>query len=353
VELLTAGLCNPVRTDVDLQYPSNLEAAMSLAFAYERRGHEDEEDFPTQVPKPSGSKLLKSTVTTVPAVAKGTSTTGNQVPGGSHGIAGGVPNPARKPFKRLTPAEMEDRRVKGLCYNCDEKFQRGHRCKNLFSLVVAMTESDGEEEDPNQDEPSISLHALTGVNTGTTLQLIVYVLGVQLMALLDSGSTHNFISTEAATQCGANISQRKGIRAALTNGDQVESSGICRGLGITIFSEPFDVDCYAIPLGGFDVVLGVQWLSTLGPSLWDFNNLTLLFWRGNEFITWQGKSKPAMATHAIQCTERGLLDELLLRFKGLFATPEGLPPSRPCDHRIHLLPGFTPVVVRPYRYPAI
>jgi hypothetical protein len=73
VELLTAGLCNPVRTDVDLQYPSNLEAAMSLAFAYERRGHEDEEDFPTQVPKSSGSKLLKSTVTIVPAVAKGTS----------------------------------------------------------------------------------------------------------------------------------------------------------------------------------------------------------------------------------------------------------------------------------------
>jgi hypothetical protein len=63
---------------------------------------------------------------------------------------------------------------------------------------------------------------------------------------------------------------------------------------------------------------------------------------------WQGKSKPAMVTHA-----RGLLDELLLRFEGLFATPEGLPPSRPCDHRIHLLPGFTPVVVRPYRYPAI
>jgi hypothetical protein len=81
---------------------------------------------------------------------------------------------------------MEDHRVKGLCYNCDEKFQRGHHCKNLFSLVVAMTESDGEEEDPNHDEPSISLHALIGVNTGTTLQLIVYVLGVQLATTFPS-----------------------------------------------------------------------------------------------------------------------------------------------------------------------
>ena len=32
-------------------------------------------------------------------------------------------------IKRLTPPEMEERRKKGLCYNCDEKFAPGHRCK--------------------------------------------------------------------------------------------------------------------------------------------------------------------------------------------------------------------------------
>jgi len=47
------------------------------------------------------------------------------------------------------------------------------------------------------------------------------------------------------------------------------------------------------------------------------------------------------------------LDKLLLSFDDLFATPEGLPLARACDHRIHLLPNTTPVAVRPYRYPQL
>ena len=32
----------------------------------------------------------------------------------------------RFPLQKLTPAQMEERRKKGLCFNCDEKFQPGH-----------------------------------------------------------------------------------------------------------------------------------------------------------------------------------------------------------------------------------
>ena len=40
------------------------------------------------------------------------------------------------PLQRLTSAQMEERRKLGLCYNCDEKWQMGHRCKGakLFLL---------------------------------------------------------------------------------------------------------------------------------------------------------------------------------------------------------------------------
>lgn len=38
-------------------------------------------------------------------------------------------------------------------------------------------------------------------------------------------------------------------------------------------------------------------------------------------------------------------------FSGLFADPTGLPPSRPCNHSIPLIPGAQPVFTRPYRYP--
>ena len=40
------------------------------------------------------------------------------------------------PLQRLTGAQMEERRKQGLCYNCDEKWQMGHKYKGakLFLL---------------------------------------------------------------------------------------------------------------------------------------------------------------------------------------------------------------------------
>ena len=40
------------------------------------------------------------------------------------------------PIKRITPTQMDERRKKGLCYNCDEKWGLGHKCRNakLFLL---------------------------------------------------------------------------------------------------------------------------------------------------------------------------------------------------------------------------
>ena len=109
----------------------------------------------------------------------------------------------RPPIKRLTSAEQEERRRLGLCYNCDEKFSRGHNrvCKRLFFLDGTVEDDDTEEpteEAGSEESPAFSLQAIAGVRLSNTMQVHVQLGATRLVALLDSGSTHNFISEDAA-----------------------------------------------------------------------------------------------------------------------------------------------------------
>jgi len=124
------------------------------------------------------------------------------------------------------------------------------------------------------------------------------------------------------------------------------------------------VDLYSIPLDCYDMVLGVAFLRTLGPVVWDFDALQMAFLRHGRRVLWQGTgaARPAHQTaprthaghlYAAKATEAALLERLLDAYADVFAAPSGLPPARPCDHRIHLKASTEPVAVRPYRYPQL
>jgi hypothetical protein len=83
-------------------------------------------------------------------------------------------------IQKLTRAEIDECQLKGLCYNCDEKYFPSHKCKEQ-NLFMAISEDILEEDveaplvsespeitditppsDPPEVEPVISLNALTG-----------------------------------------------------------------------------------------------------------------------------------------------------------------------------------------------
>jgi hypothetical protein len=88
---------------------------------------------------------------------------------------------------------MDKRQLKGLCYNCDEKYFPGHKCKEK-NIFMAISEDISEEDvetplvsespeitniiplsDPPEVEPIISLNALTSFSAPQTLKLIGYI----------------------------------------------------------------------------------------------------------------------------------------------------------------------------------
>lgn len=56
------------------------------------------------------------------------------------------------PMKRLTWDEMQRKRAQGLCFNCEDKFTPGHRCKGPQLLLL---EGSNESSDDEATEGSI------------------------------------------------------------------------------------------------------------------------------------------------------------------------------------------------------
>jgi hypothetical protein len=114
-----------------------------------------------------------------------------------------VPSPNLTQPTRLTPQQMDERREKGLCFNCDKSTVRGINGENKLFYIDCEEEEDQELE-PSQDldleetTPTISCHALADISTPQTLKIQGYIKKKKVTVLIDSGSTHNFINYKLA-----------------------------------------------------------------------------------------------------------------------------------------------------------
>ena len=97
------------------------------------------------------------------------------------------------------------------------------------------------------------------------------------VSLLVSSSSHNFLDVEMARRAGVQLQLCPNLSVTVANGDRVASPGKAPAQQVNIGGEAFNIDLYALPLDDYDMVLGVQWLGTLGLILWDFARHTLCF----------------------------------------------------------------------------
>jgi len=72
------------------------------------------------------------------------------------------------------------------------------------------------------------------------------------------------------------------------NGEELQCNQVCMDVSVYIQKHNFMVDFHVLPIRGADVVLGVQWLKSLGPVLTDYTSLTMKFIYGGKLIELTG-----------------------------------------------------------------
>lgn len=80
------------------------------------------------------------------------------------------------------------------------------------------------------------------------------------VALLDSGSSHNFVDVDMAQRASIRLKPNANLSVVVANGERISSSGNVVAQTVHIGREAFDLDKYALPLGEYDMVLDLQWL---------------------------------------------------------------------------------------------
>ena len=146
------------------------------------------------------------------------------------------------PIRRITSQEARERREKGLCFYCDDKFTPRHRCTRpqLFMLEdISFEEGSADidmkiEDTADEAISEISFHALAGTTHPQTFQVIGKVGNKALTVLIDGGSTHNFIDQAVVTKLGLPVIRDKVFRVTVGNKEIIECTGRCIRLLLNI-----------------------------------------------------------------------------------------------------------------------
>lgn len=113
---------------------------------------------------------------------------------------------------------MDDYRHRGLRFNCNEQYVRGHNKSCQWLFILELGDDDGNDDNAiNDDMPHILLHTIAGVQKASTMQMQCNIGGVVLNAQLDSGSTHNFVSESTTARTRLPLQGRENMHVMVAN----------------------------------------------------------------------------------------------------------------------------------------
>jgi hypothetical protein len=288
----------------------------------------------------------------------------------------------------------EYRRQNGLCFTCGEKFEPGHAAKCPKRVQVqlnALTVEDMEmvlsdevlmkleqEEKAAEEYYQLSLNAISGTAEKGSMRVRALIKKQVMLLLVDSGSSTSFISKGMVARLGLVTQACTPVPVKVVNGDILICDQLVPEVEWWANGHTYKTLMCVLNLAPYDAILGYDWLKAHSPMLCDWENNILDFVDAGVKVQLRGDSTELKEVREIsvlqlekwlrgndvwacvlleQLTELPVspgeqqIQKLLEEYKDVFAKPTELPPSRPFDHHIPLLPNSVPVNARPYNTP--
>jgi hypothetical protein len=93
-------------------------------------------------------------------------------------------------------------------------------------------------------DPTVSLYVIVGILMENAMLLSVSIHGHHLVALLDSGSMHNFINVELMRPLRLSTASHPTMWVLVANGDRVPYVGVTCDVALAIGAEEFNISCF-------------------------------------------------------------------------------------------------------------
>jgi len=163
-----------------------------------------------------------------------------------------LPNPnqppqninTKPPIKRLTMAEQQLRREKGLCFWCDEKFTPNHRCPNKHFMLYQLEPPEEDEANPEENvlpqlehqvlQHHLSYNTMHGTSGPTTIRVKAQINGLDIQALIDGESSDSFIQPRIAKFLNLPVQPAPGFKVMVGNFDIMAVEGCIPSLEISL-----------------------------------------------------------------------------------------------------------------------
>lgn len=210
--------------------------------------------------------------------------------------------------RKINFNEINHRKAKGLCFNCNEKFTPSHKCQNRRLLLLQWDEEtlDSKEQDSNEflveleqnstdkeesDILKLSLNTMNSVAASGTMRFTGYIKGQAIKVLLVGGSDDNFIQKRMVEFLKLVVQPTAPFRVLVGDGNSLQIEGKIEQLKIKIQDNTLSFLVYLLPIAGAKVIMGAAWLETFGAHVMDYRALSLQFFLYQKFVTLCGEKE--------------------------------------------------------------